>query len=78
VGEASFRVARRGLPCVVTCDRCGFGESSQPTTGYDYDTFAADLDRLMTELDLGDVIMAGFSMGTGAVVRYLSRYGRIG
>ncbi|WP_022929355.1 alpha/beta fold hydrolase [Patulibacter americanus] len=60
---------------VITYDRRGFGQSSQPTTGYDYDTFAADLDRLMTELDLRDVILVGFSMGTGEVTRYLGRYG---
>ncbi len=65
--EAGFRV--------ITYDRRGFGDSSQPTTGYDYDTFAADLDRLMTELDLRDAILVGFSMGTGEVTRYLGTYG---
>ena len=65
--EAGYRV--------ITYDRRGFGESSQPSTGYDYDTFAADLDKLMTELDLRDVILAGFSMGTGEVARYLGTYG---
>ncbi len=65
--DAGFRV--------ITYDRRGFGDSSQPTTGYDYDTFAADLDRLMTELDLQDAILAGFSMGTGEVTRYLGTYG---
>jgi pimeloyl-ACP methyl ester carboxylesterase len=60
---------------VITYDRRGFGESSQPSTGYDYDTFAADLDRLMTELDLRDVVLAGFSMGGGEVARYLGTYG---
>ena len=60
---------------VVTYDRRGFGESSQPATGYDYDTFAADLDALLTQLDLRDVALVGFSMGGGEVVRYLSRYG---
>ena len=60
---------------VVTYDRRGFGESSQPATGYDYDTFAADLDVLLTQLDLRDVALVGFSMGGGEVVRYLSRYG---
>ncbi|HEX6023248.1 MAG TPA: alpha/beta hydrolase [Solirubrobacter sp.] len=60
---------------VITYDRRGFGDSSQPSTGYDYDTFAADLDRLMTELDLRDVVLAGFSMGGGEVARYLGTYG---
>ena len=60
---------------VITYDRRGFGQSSQPSTGYDYDTFAADLDRLMTKLDLHDAILVGFSMGTGEVVRYLGTYG---
>ena len=59
----------------ITYDRRGFGDSSQPSVGYDYDTFAADLDRLMTELDLRDVILIGFSMGTGEVTRYLGTYG---
>jgi pimeloyl-ACP methyl ester carboxylesterase len=60
---------------VITYDRRGFGESGRPSTGYDYDTFAADLDQLMTALDLSDVVLAGFSMGTGEVARYLGRYG---
>jgi len=60
---------------VVTYDRRGFGESSQPATGYEYDTLAADLDALLTQLDLRDVTLVGFSMGGGEVVRYLSRYG---
>lgn len=60
---------------VVTYDRRGFGKSSQPWTGYDYETFAADLDALLTALDLTDVALVGFSMGGGEVVRYLSRYG---
>ncbi|MBG6106314.1 non-heme chloroperoxidase [Micromonospora vinacea] len=60
---------------VITYDRRGFGASSQPDTGYDYDTFTADLDTLMTELDLRDTILVGHSMGTGEVTRYLSRYG---
>lgn len=61
---------------VVTYDRRGFGKSSQPTTGYDYDTFAADLDKVINVLDLSDVVLVGFSMGTGEVGRYLSKYGR--
>ena len=56
-------------------DRRGFGRSSQPTVGYDYDTFAADLNALLEHLDLTDVILVGFSMGTGEVTRYLGRYG---
>jgi non-heme chloroperoxidase len=60
---------------VITYDRRGFGDSSQPSTGYDYDTFAADLDELMSQLDLHDVLLVGFSMGTGEVTRYLATYG---
>ncbi|MBU2662404.1 alpha/beta hydrolase [Actinoplanes bogorensis] len=60
---------------VITYDRRGFGRSGRPATGYDYDTFAADLDALMTQLDLTDAVLVGFSMGTGDVARYLSRYG---
>ncbi|GAA3806449.1 alpha/beta fold hydrolase [Cellulomonas soli] len=60
---------------VITYDRRGFGRSSRPTTGYDYDTFAADLDTLLTHLDLHDAILVGFSMGTGEVGRYLGTYG---
>ncbi|MEW2382819.1 alpha/beta hydrolase [Micromonospora sp. NPDC047707] len=60
---------------VITYDRRGFGQSSQPTIGYDYDTFAADLHTLLETLDLTNVVLVGFSMGTGEVARYLSRYG---
>ncbi|WP_369394374.1 alpha/beta fold hydrolase [Streptomyces sp. CG1] len=60
---------------VITYDRRGFGQSSQPTTGYDYDTFAADLDVLMRTLDLRDAALVGFSMGSGEVARYITRYG---
>jgi non-heme chloroperoxidase len=60
---------------VIAHDRRGFGQSSQPAFGYDYDTFSADLDVLLTELDLNEVTLVGFSMGTGEVTRYLSRYG---
>jgi non-heme chloroperoxidase len=60
---------------VITYDRRGFGNSNQPTVGYDYDTFAADLKALVEKLDLRDVVLAGFSMGTGEVVRYLGNYG---
>jgi non-heme chloroperoxidase len=54
---------------VITYDRRGFGNSSQPTVGYDYDTFAADLQALMTALDLRDAALVGFSMGGGEVAR---------
>ena len=60
---------------VITYDRRGFGNSSQPTVGYDYDTFADDLHRLLEELDLRDVTLVGHSMGTGEVTRYLGRFG---
>jgi non-heme chloroperoxidase len=60
---------------VITYDRRGFGQSSQPTTGYDYDTFAADLNTVLETLDLHDAVLVGFSMGTGEVARYLSTYG---
>jgi non-heme chloroperoxidase len=60
---------------VITYDRRGFGRSSQPVSGYDYDTFAADLNALLDHLELDDVILAGFSMGTGEVTRYIGKYG---
>lgn len=60
---------------VITYDRRGFGKSSGPSAGYDYDTFAADLDQLMTRLDLHDVVLVGMSMGGGEVARYLGTYG---
>jgi pimeloyl-ACP methyl ester carboxylesterase len=60
---------------VITYDRRGFGRSSKVGTGYDYDTFAADLDALLTELDLHGVTLVGFSMGTGELARYVARYG---
>ena len=60
---------------VVTYDRRGFGRSSQPTLGYDYDTFAGDLRALLDHLDLSVVVLVGFSMGTGEVIRYLATYG---
>lgn len=60
---------------VITYDRRGFGQSSQPTTGYDYDTFAADLRTVLDTLDLTDAVLVGFSMGTGEVARYLTAYG---
>ncbi len=60
---------------VITYDRRGFGNSSKPTSGYDYDTFAEDLHKLITKLDLRDVALVGFSMGGGEVARYLGTYG---
>jgi non-heme chloroperoxidase len=60
---------------VISYDRRGFGRSSQPTVGYDYDTFAADLNSLLEHLDLSDTVLVGFSMGTGEVTRYLGSYG---
>ena len=60
---------------VISYDRRGFGDSSQPWTGYDYDTLAADLDSLLTQLDLNAVTLVGFSMGGGEVARYLGKYG---
>jgi non-heme chloroperoxidase len=63
---------------VITYDRRGFGKSSQPTTGYNYDTFAEDLHALLNQLKLRDVVLAGFSMGGGEVARYLGKYGSKG
>jgi non-heme chloroperoxidase len=65
--EAGYRV--------VTYDRRGFGRSSQPWEGYDYDTLAADLHELLCQLELSDVTLVGFSMGGGEVARYLGTYG---
>jgi non-heme chloroperoxidase len=63
---------------VIRYDRRGFGRSSKPTVGYDYDTFAADLKALLDHLSLEDVVLVGFSMGTGEVTRYLGTYGSRG
>jgi len=60
---------------VITYDRRGFGKSSQPTTGYDYDTFAEDLNAVVEELGLEKFALAGFSMGGGEVARYIGTYG---
>lgn len=65
--DAGFRV--------IAYDRRGFGASSKTATGSDYDTFAADLHALIEELELEDAVLVGFSMGTGEIARYLSRYG---
>jgi non-heme chloroperoxidase len=58
----------------ITYDRRGFGKSSQPATGYDYDTFAADLSTIIMKLDLRDVILVGHSMGAGEVARYIGTF----
>jgi non-heme chloroperoxidase len=63
---------------VITYDRRGFGKSSQPTTGYNYDTFAEDLHKLVTQVVLRDFALVGFSMGGGEVARYLGKYGSKG
>ena len=60
---------------VISYDRRGFGRSSQPSVGYNYDTFAADLDAVLTTLNLTDVALVGFSMGSGEVARYIGKYG---
>ncbi len=60
---------------VIKYDRRGFGKSSKPWNGYDYDTLTADLNAIMEELDLKDAVLVGFSMGGGEAVRYLSKYG---
>ena len=65
--EAGYRV--------ITYDRRGFGNSSQPWNGYEYDTFAEDLHQLLEHLDLHDVTLVGFSMGGGEVARYIAKYG---
>ncbi len=65
--EAGYRV--------ITYDRRGFGSSGKPTSGYDYDTFAKDLHKIVTALDLRDAALVGFSMGGGEVARYIGAYG---
>src|SRR4051794_2880767 len=60
---------------VVTYDRRGFGRSSRPAEGYDFDTLAADLDKVLTELDLREVTLIGFSLGTGELARYVGTHG---
>jgi non-heme chloroperoxidase len=73
--EKQERVLLQAGYRVIAYDRRGFGQSSQPTIGYDYDTFAADLNTLVEHLNLTDMVLAGFSMGTGEVTRYLGIYG---
>jgi len=63
---------------VITYDRRGFGKSSQPTADYNYDTFAEDLHKLVTKLNLRDFAVVGFSMGGGEVARYIGKYGSTG
>ena len=63
---------------VITYDRRGFGKSSQPTAGYNYDAFAEDLHKLIAHLQLKDFALCGFSMGGGEVARYLGKYGSKG
>ncbi len=60
---------------VIAYDRRGFGQSDKPASGYDYDTLASDLDTLLTELDLSDVALVGFSMGGGEIARYFGNHG---
>ncbi|RYY50740.1 MAG: alpha/beta hydrolase [Chitinophagaceae bacterium] len=68
-------IVNAGFRC-ISYDRRGFGKSDMPWESYDYDTLAADLDALITQLDLHNVVLIGFSMGGGEVVRYLSNYGK--
>src|SRR5713101_7547300 len=63
---------------IITYDRRGFGKSSQPATGYQYDVFAEDLRKLVSHLGLNDVTLVGFSMGGGEVARYIGKYGSQG
>src|SRR5437879_4630906 len=72
--SALLSIGRR----VITYDRRGFGRSSQPASGYNYDTFAEDLRKLVTQLNLHDFALVGFSMGGGEVARYIGRYGSKG
>lgn len=63
---------------VITYDRRGFGKSSQPTSGYNYDTFAEDLHKVVAHLKVRDFTLVGFSMGGGEVARYIGKYGSKG
>src|SRR6202043_2882247 len=76
--EKQVPVLLRAGHRVITYDRRGFGKSSQPTTGYNYDTFAEDLHKLITHLELREFALVGFSMGGGEVARYFGKYGSKG
>jgi non-heme chloroperoxidase len=69
-----FALTDAGYRCIAY-DRRGAGNSGRPAGGYDYDTFASDLNDLMTQLDVRDAVLVGFSMGGGEVARYIARYG---
>jgi non-heme chloroperoxidase len=73
----SFSLLYTRSRCAIstTYDRRGFGKSSQPTTGYNYDPFAEDLHKLITQLNLEDLALMGFSMGGGEIARYFGKYG---
>ena len=73
--ERQARELRAAGYRVITYDRRGFGGSSKVETGYDYDTFASDLNAVLTTLDLEEVILVGFSMGTGELARYAKLFG---
>jgi non-heme chloroperoxidase len=73
--EKQERVLLQAGYRVITYDRRGFGQSSQPTVGYDYDTLADDLNAVLEQLELTHCVLVGFAMGTGEVTRYLSTYG---
>lgn len=73
--ERQSRELREAGYRVITYDRRGFGRSSKVEAGYDYDTFAADLNAVLTALDLQDVILVGFSMGTGELARHARLFG---
>lgn len=69
-----YELSKHSLRCIAY-DRRGFGKSDRPWKGYDYDTFADDLNELITQLGLSKVVLIGFSMGGGEVARYIGRYG---
>ncbi len=73
--ERQARELREAGYRVITYDRRGFGKSSKVGVGYDYDTFASDLNALLETLDLNDVVLVGFSMGTGELGRYVGTFG---
>jgi non-heme chloroperoxidase len=73
--EAQLQTLLEAGRRVILYDRRGFGRSSRPTEGYDFDTLAADLDKVLTELDLRDATLIGFSLGTGEIARYIGTHG---